>query len=164
MSPSPLTRRTAILAVSLVVPNLAAGAMAPVTPVPLADTASPAARMAAPDGFQIPPSSGRIEVAAGSTSARIEDKVARERPTTYLFRAPGGRYLTFGVSSPKQDVRFAVFPADSDKAFLGAGPRDGAVRLTTSFAKETELRLVALTEGAETPFRFEVSIGGPTGD
>lgn len=165
MSSISRARRAAALLPAIALPGLlAAGTIAP---APLADTASPAAKIAAasePSEFRIPPSSGRLEVAAGATGARIEAKVARDRPTTYLFRAPGGKYVTIGISSPKQDVRLAVIAADSDKAVGGAGPRDGAIRVTTGFAKETELRLVALTEGEETPFRFEVSIGGSIDD
>lgn len=130
------------------------------SPTPLADPASAAERLAKPaPAFVIPAPTGKIELAADGSRSRIEDKVSAGKPVTYLFKAPAGRMLTIGVSSPKQDVRMAIYRVGSDKPLGGAGPQDGTIRWTSELSEPTEFRLVAITDSPETPFRFEVSAG-----
>lgn len=127
------------------------------TPISLGETASSAPRLA------IPEATGTVEFAPGASAATVEKRVAPGQPVVHRFVAPAGAMVTIGVSSPKGDVRLALFPADSDIAFAGAGPRDGAIRWTSSLAQATEIRLYAYVDTAETPFRFEVS-AAPIGE
>ena len=131
------------------------------TPTPLSDTASAAAHLAPPAAkpFVVPEPTGKIELKADQNSARIEDKVSVDHPTTYTFDAPAGKLLSIGISSPKGDVRLSVYEPGEKKAMGGTLPEDGAVRVTFELSKPEVLRLVAHTTSAETPFRFEVSLG-----
>ena len=134
---------------------------APATPVPLGDTASSTAPLAAPApaAFVVPAPSGTLELAAGEREKRVEDKVAAGKPTAYRYIAPAGKLISIGISSPKGDVRLSVYEVGK-KAFLGVSePSNGAIRVSTEFPTATELLLVAHTQSAETPFRFEVSLG-----
>ena len=119
--------------------------------VALSDNASSTPRLAAPT------TPGRIEIEAGKSSARFEGRVAPGAPKICLFSVPAGQMVTIGVSSPKQDVRLAIYRAESASALGGASVADGTIRWTSSFSSATELRLVAHVETAETPFRFEIS-------
>lgn len=133
-------------------PALALGA-ATNGPVALSDPASSTARLAAP----APP--GRIEIAAGAASARVENRVAPGSPTSYLFLAPPGRMVSIGISSPRGDVRLSILEVASGKTLAGADPAKKTIRWISSFEKPTELRLTATAEGTETPFRFDVGAG-----
>lgn len=130
-------------------------------PVPLGETASAPARLAAPTPppFSIPDPTGQLELAESESMKRVEDRVAAGKPTAYRFQAAAGRMLTFGISSPRGDVRISIYDVAKKVYLGGTRPEDGAIRCTTSFSVATELLLIAHTAGAETPFRFDVNAG-----
>ena len=155
----PTVPLTLFVSLLVVAPRLTVAA--PETPVPLGGTASATPTLAAPvpAPFVVPAPSGTLELAAGESKKRIEDKVAAGRPTAYRFTPPSGQMITIGVSSPKGDVRLSVYEVGRKEFVGGTEPSNGAIRVSTEFAAATELLLVAHTQGAETPFRFEVSLG-----
>ncbi|MEZ5314214.1 MAG: hypothetical protein R2862_11510 [Thermoanaerobaculia bacterium] len=120
-------------------------------PVALAEPASGAPRLAAAKA------AGRIELPAGGDSAQVENRVEPGVPTSYLFRVPAGSMVSIGISSPRGDVRMALYFAGDDRPVPGAGWEDGAIRWISSVERATELRLVAFAAGEASPFRFAVT-------
>jgi hypothetical protein len=148
--------RLAIVPVLLLITPTPSSAQA-TAPVALSEPASAAPGLATPKTFVVPEPKGEIVFAAGATSTRIEDKVAIGKPTAYRLTVPAAGMYTIGVSAPKGGVRLALYRAGSTKPLPGSEPEAIAIRFTTTFEKGDEIRLVAIAEGAETPFRFEVS-------
>jgi hypothetical protein len=127
------------------------------SPVALSEPASAAPGLAAPTAFVVPEPKGDLVFAAGATSARVEDKVTIGKPTSYRLAVPVTAMYTIGVSAPKGGVRISLFRAGSSKPLMGSEPEAGAIRFTTTFEKGSDILLVAITDGPETPFRFEAS-------
>jgi hypothetical protein len=152
--------RLAIVPMLLLITPLPSAAQG-TAPVQLSEPASAAPGLAKSTTFAVPDPKGEIVFAAGATSARVEDKVAIGKPTAYRLTAPVAGMYTIGVSAPKGGVRLSLFRGGSTKPLPGSEPEAITIRFTTTFEKGDDVRLVAISDGAETPFRFEVSYSLP---